>query len=425
MNPPPAQPPRLRSDLRFSPITGGEETWYVIEDPLRHLFYRIGPEEYQFIRRLNHFDSLEALLSDLAVAGGMSLSSEQAQTILVWLAGRQLLRQENARLLTQTLAREKEIRQQQRVNRLNLITFKVPLFNPDPLLNRLGRHLDWLSGPLFFAGWLLAGILALTALHEKWPAFIGQASGFFSPANLVRVWLIWFGLKVLHELFHAVTCRRYGGRVYEAGLLFILFIPLTYVNATSSWNFPSKWQRIHVAVAGMFIELGVAFGALLVWEQSGASPAGLMAHNTVIIAGVSSLLFNANPLMRFDGYYVLSDLLSIPNLYFQGLLSVRRMMARFFLGVTPAQPQGPPQRGGFIRLYGIAVYLWRILVLASLAWLASRMGGGFGIFIALGALLVWIGLPLARFAKSLPRLAAGNPGLAGRFTLRLALTAAG
>lgn len=185
--------------------------------------------------------------------------------------------------------------------------------------------------------------------------------------------------------------------MYEAGILFILFIPLTYVNATSSWKFSSKWQRIHVAVAGMFIEIGIAFTAVLVWASTPDSTTGMIAHNTVIIAGISSLLFNANPLMRFDGYYILSDLLSIPNLYQRGMHSANSRLKNFFMGIS-----SPIKEPIFVKWYGIAVFIWRVLVLFSLGYLASQLAGGLGVFITAGALVAWVGMPLFFFIKRWP-----------------------
>ena len=239
---------------------------------------------------------------------------------------------------------------------------------------------------------------------------------------MLFIWLIWFFLKLFHELFHALVCRRYGGRVYEAGILFILFIPLTYVNATSSWNFPSKWQRIHVAVAGMFIELGIAWAALLVWAGQPNTTTGFIAHNTVIIASVSSLLFNANPLMRFDGYYVLSDLLGIPNLYSRGLQFIKSVGARWFLGISSAAVWQNGPKLWFIRFYGIAIYLWRLFILVSLGYIASTMAGGFGILATIGAAAVWLGSPFYQLFKRLPVYRQQNPQVLRHLLLHLLIT---
>lgn len=409
--------PRLRDDLLFTPVRENAQTLYVIEDPVRHLFFRIGREEYILISHLEQGGSLDSLLDRVMTESGVALSPEQARTVFAWLASRQLLQTEDARPLLSIVDLEDKLKGARRFSRLNLISFKLPLLNPDPVLLRCG-WLARLAGLPLFLLWLILGIAALTTLAPRWQEFTSQAGGFLASDNLVRIWLIWFGLKLAHELFHALVCYRYGGRVFEAGMLFILFMPMTYVNAISSWRFPSRWQRIHVAVAGIFIESGIAFAALLVWVGSPDSPVGLVAHNTVLIAGVSSLLFNANPLMRFDGYYVLSDLTGLPNLYQQGRAAVSSLLVRFFLGIGDNTPAPRP----FIVLYGIALSFWRMLVLISLTYLASGLAGGLGIFLTIGAALVWLGLPLHTLVKRWPSYRQRNPALVQRLVSHFGLT---
>ncbi len=414
--------PRLRSELRFSPVKEGNRIEYILEDPVRNTFYRLGLEEYLFISRLNQASGLEQLLESVAQTGNTQLSAEQAQAILNWLAARQLLQVDDAAPLVQALEQEEKQKNARHFSRLNIITIKVPLFNPDPLLNYLSPKFNWLTGRWFAALWLILAASALTVLFSKWQEFSSQAIGFFSAGNVLFIWLIWFFLKLFHELFHALVCRRYGGRVYEAGILFILFIPLTYVNATSSWNFPSKWQRIHVAVAGMFLELGIGWAALLVWAGQPNTTTGFIAHNTVIIASVSSLLFNANPLMRFDGYYVLSDLIGIPNLYSRGLQFIKSVGARWFLGISSAAVWQNGPKLWFIKFYGVAIYLWRLFILVSLGYIASTMAGGFGILATIGAAVVWVGTPLYQFFKRLPFYRQQNPHVLRHLLLHLVIT---
>jgi putative peptide zinc metalloprotease protein len=415
--------PRLRADLRFTPLIEKGTPHYILEDPVRNTFYRLGYEEYLFISRLNQTASIEQLLQGIAQTAGTQLSLEQAEAIINWLAARQLLQQDHASPLIQALEQEQTSKRWQRLSRLNIITIRISLFNPDPLLNILSPKLSWLTGRLFALIWLGLAMSALGILFSRWQEFSAQAVGFFSVGNLIVIWLIWFFLKLFHELFHALVCRRYGGRVYDAGFLLILFIPLTYVNATSSWNFASKWQRIHVAVAGMFIELGIAWIALLVWAGQPGTAIGLIAHNTVIIAGISSIVFNANPLMRFDGYYVLSDLIGIPNLYSKGLQFIRAAAAKWFLGISSVPSKESWGGKWFIRLYGVGIYIWRLFILFSLGYIAINMAGGFGIVATIGAAIVWLGMPLYFFCKRFPLYRQQNPSIANHLFMRLIITA--
>ncbi|HID06970.1 MAG TPA: hypothetical protein EYP10_07450, partial [Armatimonadetes bacterium] len=233
--------PRLRPDLRFNPIYENGETCCVIEDPVRNQFYRIGLEEYLLISGLANATSIEQLLSLVEERSRTRLTTEQALMTFEWLARCQLVQQADTKRLSGIISAEQAGKKLQTFSRLNLIIFKIGLFNPDPLLDRIIPYLLWLTGKSFFVLWLITGLAALTLLSVNWQMFTTSAAGIFSPGNMLMLWFVWFGLKILHELSHALVCKRYGGRVYEAGILMIIFIPLTYVNATSSWKFPSRW----------------------------------------------------------------------------------------------------------------------------------------------------------------------------------------
>lgn len=415
--------PRLRPGLRFTPVGEHNQAHYIVEDTARHVYYRIGLEEYLLLAHLNRSSSLEELLQKAAATSDVALAPEQAMTVLKWAAAKQLLQTDSPKTLNALLGQEKQLQAMRALNRMNLVSFKIPLGNPDPLLQKISPWLRPLTGPFFGLLWIVAALFAMGTLFSHWQEFHAGSTGFFSPTNLFLLWLIWLGLKILHELFHALVCYRYGGRVHEAGILFILFMPFTYVNATSSWKFPSRWQRIHVAIAGMFIELAVAWTALIIWAKNPDTTAGLIAHRTVIVAGISSLLFNANPLMRFDGYYILSDLVDIPNLYQLGLQSTKELWARLLLNIKAPSVITSAQQAHwlFIRIYGVLVFLWRILIFASLGYMASKLFGGLGTLISLLAVLVWISSPIHDFIARLPAYREQNPQVLRNLLLRTSI----
>lgn len=418
----PLKQPRIRDDLRITPLSGKENNRYIIEDPLRNQFFRIGVREYRFLCHLESGGNLQDIGAEPDDTDE-TLSREEALTLLKWLAAKQLLKDQSPQTMQQIEQAERKTRNRTNwLSRYNPIIFRVPLFNPDPYLSRLMPWLGWLAGPLFLALWLSLGIIAIALLLGNWNQFVHQSTAFFSAGNMVVIGIIWVVLKLLHELGHAVACSRHGGRVYEMGILFILFIPLTYVNATSSWSFPTRWQRIQVGMAGMFMELFVAWCALLFWATHMASPAGVIAHSTVLIAGVSSLLFNANPLMRFDGYYILSDLVRVPNLYFHGLNATRHTIDKLLFGVSSSQQNAEVSLA--IRLYGLAVYLWRILVIITLSVLACTLFGGWGLLLSVAALLGWSYQFGSTLTQKLAAYRQIQPGVAGQFALRCALLVA-
>jgi len=409
--------PRLRDDLSITLLTG-DEKGYVIEDPLRNLFFKIGRREYLFLCSLNRGDDLSTLPEDVDSDdySDETVTKEEAVTILKWLAGRQLLQNQDTETLVAIESAELSAKKKNWLAKLNLISFRIPLFNPDPVLSRISPWLSWMAGPIFLCIWLLFAVVAMGTLFVNWNSFTSQSAGFFSFSNVIILGVVWILLKILHELFHALSCNRYGGQVNEMGILFILFIPLTYVNASSSWTFPSRWQRIHVALAGMYIELFVAWIAILYWATHMGTAGGFLAHNVILVAGVSSLLFNANPLMRFDGYYVLSDIAKIPNLYSHGITSMRKRTKKFWLNITePGEDQST-----FVKVYGFGVSLWRILVLCSLGYGAAQMFNGWGLMLTIVAAAGWVLQPLFSFVERFPAYKEQNPKVMSHLLIRLA-----
>ncbi len=398
----------LRRDLRFTLQSDGSTPLFVIEDPIRQKFFRVGRPEYIFLTHLDgRFSVDEAMARTNRHLQEGLLTAENITAIISWLYGNQLLStSDEAQLKTMQDKRE---RLQRSAGRLNLISIKIPLFNPDHLLRRLFPLCRWLTGRMFLCLWLAVLAAATLAIVPNWQQFLGQAATALTPGNLLFLWFSWLLLKVWHELFHALVCYRYGGRVNEAGVLFILFIPLTYVNATSSWGFVSRWQRIHTAAAGIYAEIFIAAIATLVWAGSMHSVTGAIAHNLIIVAGFSSFIFNANPLMRFDGYFILSDLLDIANLYDRGRQFVNGLLSRLFFGESNYTPAYSGLREAFVRVYGLASWLWRILVTVSLIVLASQMFHGLGLFVAYLSAILWLFVPLRQLVRKLRDIRSNAP----------------
>ena len=205
----------------------------------------------------------------------------------------------------------------------------------------------------------------------------------FSPHNWLSMAIVWVLLKIAHELAHALACKRYGGEVRDMGLVFILFAPAAYVDVTSCWRFSSKWQRMHVAAAGMYVELVLAAMAAIAWSQTDSLVVRHWLFNVILMASVSTLLFNANPLMRFDGYYLLADLLEIPNLSPEGSRFVQQLGSRIFFGSRPAGQSPLGWRGCSFACYGLAAWLWRLAVCGSLLAASAILWQGAGLMLGL------------------------------------------
>ena len=400
---------RLREGVAFlrrPSRDGGVVSEFVVEDQTRDKFYRIGQREYAILSRINGSASLEAIVAE-ARRGEPTLDLTDEQVLEI---GRWLLTTGLGHLTAHPTQGEAEraeaVRLQSRLSWLNPVSMKFTLGNPDRFLDALLPLTRWLLGG---AGAILGVVIALMGalvLLTEWDRFTAEMRGILGPDRWWLLLVVWFGLKGIHELAHGLVCKKYGGHVREWGVLFILFAPLgAWVNVTSSWKFASRWQRIHVAAAGMLCEGVLAGLAAIAWSH--CEP-GMLRHtlqNTVILASVITVLFNMNPLMRFDGYFILCEWLQIPNLAGRGQLAVSRQWQRVLLGVQrPSTEQGRFGRHLFIAAYGWAALYWRVLTGLGILIACSVLLHGFGFMLAVSGALLSYAWPLLRTVQRL----AGN-----------------
>lgn len=393
---------KIKDSLIFSVRKESSGHQYILEDSYSEKYFRIGLREYSLIIQLDGETSLgDALYNANLEHDDEPLSEEQASQVLTWLLKENLLDLSGNIEHFSNVEPTSQNSVEKWVRKLNVIFFRLPLLNPDAYLDRLLPKLSWLVSKPFLLLWaliLLSGIYHITA---QWARFEHASLGVFYPLNWL--WLIvgYVVIKTSHELFHGLVSKYYGGAVNEAGVIFVLFIPIGYVNATSSWHFPSKWQRFHTAVAGMFIELLFAGIACWVWAYTDKGPLNNFAYNMIIIASVSTLLFNANPLMRFDGYFALSDLLNIPNLYARGRQYVQFLMRKYLLAQQVVCPETYGISSYIIKTYGVASAIWRIFIILFILVAAYSLFYGAGIVLACIALLSMVLPPLIKLFKTL------------------------
>lgn len=398
---------QLNDELIFVPQSYGDVTYYHIEIPSCSKFFKIGYSEYIFI---SLFDGQTSFAHALAISsqslGADALCEQQATEVLFWLLENGLAVTTDASVAPQTGDETKQGIWQ----KLNPFWMKFPLGKPDRLLNHVNGMLGWIFHPTAVMISLLAMATALVALITEWDRFTASAEAVFSASNWIWMLIAWVLLKIVHEFAHAIVCKRLGGTVKETGIIFILFAPLAYVDVTSSWRFQSRWRRIAVAVAGMYVELLIAAICLIFWTYTRNQLVAYHLINVVMMASISTLLFNANPLMRFDGYFVLADFWGIPNLYQEGSKSVTRNVNWVFYGQHEQTTRSQVHRWhGLISLYGLACAVWKVLIFVGLFIAASVMLGGWGVLLCLIGAVTWVVLPLAKTFKGVAVLLKQRP----------------
>ena len=391
---------RVRNDLRFTPQALDGQAHYLIEDPARSKFYRIGLPEYTFISLLDGKTAVgDAIRLTAEAVDNVAFGQQDAATICRWLLEANLARVVASGDVSCQTSPSRSTRRRSGWQRLNPMVLRLPLLFPDAWFRRVIPWLGWLYSRPAFVAWCLLVAITGYCVTTEWDRFIASSHRVLAPANWLWLGLCWLGLKGLHEASHGVVCRKYGGRVREMGVVLILFTPIAYVDVTSSWRFRSKWQRVFTAAAGMYAELLIAAVAVLAWSCTDRGWLNQLCFNIVTMASVTTVLFNANPLMRFDGYYVLSDLTGIPNLYTSGQQFLRYCGRRYLLGIRDCLPEWSLASGALIRSYALAAFCWRIVVCAGLLIAASALFHGAGIILAAFGVATWLVAPVLRFGR--------------------------
>ena len=353
-----------------------DRAWYVLHDTYSQRFFKATEEAHAFIARLNTRQTVEEVW-DAYLQSHPHAAPSQEEVI-------QLLSQLHAsNLLHFTEQADNEaiverFRKQRRKERMGQVAsflfFKVPLWNPDRWLDSILPLIRATTGVGAMVAWLVVVLAGAVAALADVDALRSQGQGLLSLGNLPWLYVCMGAMKLIHETLHAFVCKRYGGEVRSFGLMFLLFTPLPYMDATSAWGFTSRWQRMYVGFAGMAAELFLAGLGALVWSQTGPGVVNSLAFNVMVIGSVSSLLFNGNPLLRFDAYYILSDFAQIPNLYMKGQQQWRYLLDRWILGTTDARSPAEGRREWWwLTIYGALSFVYLLVVMVGVSLLLLDM----------------------------------------------------
>ena len=387
------------------------ERWYVLHDPFNNQFFRLRPAAYNFVARLRPDRTVEEVWREvLEHDPDGAPGQEEVIRLLTQLHFANLLYYDTPADSEQFFERYRKRKQRELKSRLLTIMFmRIPLLDPDNFLRRLVPYVGFLFGKLGFLTWLLVLGLAGKVAIDNFDALTDQAQGVLAPDNLILLYLGMVFIKTLHEFGHALICRYYGGEVHTMGVMLLVFTPLPYMDATSSWAFRSRWQRALVGAGGMIVELFVAALATFVWANTGPGVVNSLAYNMMFIASVSTLVFNANPLLKFDGYYILSDLLDLPNLYTRARKQWAYLFERYVFGVKEAESQAETRKEYFwLLVYGALSGIYRVIVFAGIIIFVADKYLLLGLLMVIILVISWVIVPpykLIKYLASSPRLA--------------------
>lgn len=397
--------PRLRRHAQIHRHQYRGETWYVLQDHSSERFHRFSPAAYLILGLMDGSRTVHEIWEvALARLGDDAVSQDEVIQLLGQLHTADVLQCDVSPDAAELFRRrEKQTRQVRTRKLLSLFAWQIPLFDPERLLNRtIGWVRPWFSwGGL--AVWLtvvgLAAVLGWTHWEDLSESVLDQL---LLPSNLLLLWLLFPLIKLAHEFGHAYAVKAFGGEVHEMGVMILVLTPVPYVDASSAWSFRSKWQRVLVGGAGMVVEVFIAALALFLWLNLEPGLLRSVCYNTIIIAGVSTVLFNANPLLRFDGYYMLMDYLEIPNLRQRATQYLIYLCERYLFGRRDAEPPvlSRGERTWFV-LFSVTSFLYRILVIIAILFLLGEISLLLGLIFAVSTAIAWFALPAMKITSYL------------------------
>lgn len=398
-----AMKPRLRPHVEITRQHYRGRRWHVVHDPSSNQFYRLNPIAHDFIGMLDGSRDVETVWKiALGKHGDAAPTQNEVIQLISQLYSTNLLSVDTTPETEQLLRRGRErlgkkIKQQL----IGIMYFKIRLFNPDRLLTALEPIFRPLIGPVGFVLWLAFVLFAfIRNVLPNWSELASGVDNVMAPSNWGWLIVVFIVTKAIHEAGHGLICKRFGGQVPEFGVMMLVMFPAPYVDASACWAFPSRWRRMAVGAGGMIFELTVAAICSFVWvsiSETGDTLRQVM-YNAMFTASFSTVLFNANPLMRFDGYYILSDLLEVPNLAQRSTKMLQYLIQKFVFRLERLTPPSSVRgEQAILVVYGIASGIYRIFLFFSITLYVM------GKFFAIGALLAvwtaaaWFLLPVGAF----------------------------
>jgi len=392
--------PRLRSHAQIHRHRYRGELWYVLQDHASGRFHRFSPLAHAFIGRLDGRHSVDSIWRSLCDRyGDDAPTQEEIITLLAQLHAADALVSGAAADAEELVGRASKRERNRRLGYWrNPLALRVPLIDPDRWLNRLAPLARRLFSVYGLALWLLVVGAAAVQAALHWDELTADiADRVLALENVVLLALIFPLVKLLHELGHGLAVKRWGGEVHELGIMFLVFFPTPYVDASATSAFRDRRARVAVGAAGMLLELFVAAVAMFVWLEVQPGIVRSIAFNAMLIAGVSTLVFNGNPLLRYDAYYMFMDWLEIPNLASRSNRYLGYLIQRFGFGVADARsPVTAAGEAPWLLFYALASFAYRMFVLALITLLVASHYFFIGVLLAAWGLTQSVVWPAAR-----------------------------
>jgi len=388
---------RMRPDLSARRQRYHGRTYWVVKEPVGLNYFRFHEEEYAILCMMDGRSSLEDIKERFEDEfTPQKITYPDLQQFIGMLHRSGLVISEAAGQGRQLRKRRDQKKRREVFGKFtNIFAIRFRGIDPERILNWLYPFTAWFFSPAFMVFVLLFGLSAISLIVVEFDVFRAKLPTFhqfFGSHNWIWMALTLGVIKILHEFGHGLSCKHYGGECHEIGLMFLVFTPCLYCNVSDSWMLPSKWKRAFIGASGMYVEALLASIATYIWWFSETGLLNQLSLSVMFICSVSTLLFNGNPLLRFDGYYILMDLTEIPNLRQKSTEVLKRFMVQVCLGIEqPENPFLPQRRQVFFALYTIAAVIYRWVVVFSICYFLNKVLEPYGLKV-LGQMVAVAGL---------------------------------
>ena len=378
-------PIKVRTDLESKKQQYQGRSYWIVKDPIGSKFFRFQEEEYAILKLLDGMRSLDEVKEEFeAEFPPQKITLDELQNFIGQLHQSGLIVagvQNQGHELNKRGKKKK--RQMMLASMSNILAIRFKGIDPDRWLNWVTPKFAFLFHPFFvflcIALWLSAATLILVEF-DQFRAKLPDFHKFFSPSNIFLLSVTLAFSKILHEHGHGITCKYFGGACHEMGVMILVLTPCLYVNVSDSWMIPSKWKRAMIGAAGVYVEVTLASICTFLWWFTNPGVFHYLCLNIMFISSVSTIVFNINPLLRYDGYYILADLLEIPNLRQKATKILSKKSMEWFLGMEqPDDPFLPKRNQGLFIAYTIGAVCYRWVVMASILFFVYRIFDQYGL----------------------------------------------
>ncbi len=373
----------VRAELETTRQIFNGEPCYVVRDPISFQTFKFSPDDYQVFVALNDSEELGTIFDRLVEREAVDADEEEDFFQFI-------IHLNQVGILTLPVSDGKSLYErfmQRRAGELKakllgIFFLRVPLFQPNQFLNRTIHLVRPIFSRAAFAIWLISLMICGCIIASHWSEFCDPLATMLTLKNIPILWSLIVFLKIFHEFGHAYACKHFGGDVPEMGAFFIVGTPCAYVDASASWGFGKSRHRIMVALAGMYFESILAMIALFIWTFTSPGIVHSAAQYAVVLSTIVTIGFNANPLMKYDGYYVLGDLLGMPNLKGDSQQQLNNDLKRAFFGIRrPAIGRTFVGRI-FLSLFGFASAVYKLIVIFGISVMIAFKVPALGIGLA-------------------------------------------